>query len=781
VNPQPFGYYTLINRINIGGMAEVFKACYYQENGIPAFAAIKRILPNLAQDPTFVEMFISEARTAQKLQHKHIAQIIELGEEAGEYYISMEYVSGRDLLFLRHHLKERGTFFSPGLSAYVIASMAEALDYAHSMCDSQGQHLEIIHRDISPQNILISYEGEVKLIDFGIAKAKDRSYENTRAGVLKGKFGYMAPEQIQGKKITHQIDIFALGIVLYELLTNQRLFMGDSDLETLELVRLAKIQPPNTINEWIPPALNQITMNALAADPKQRYQTAGDLAKDLRLFIAHESPMSNQTALKQWMYQEFATYIAHEKAQNNHFLEQLKQFMQNDDHENMESETIALPPNIIELIQAHGESKVAQVAHPSSSSSDTNPLGIDVNSEAQDTEPPEEITAESYISSSDLNELQQLSIQNQIENDEATRKVSASTFELLKKEVASQRDLENTIQASAQPLFPFESIDQDISEINDHELMELLDVSFDDLDDLDLSEESLVSKGNLENDQNSIQFHEQHTPVSHLIKTKEPQHNIMKAPYTTSAPVPHINSSKPVSQHYVETQQNHVLLEKEQGLNFRQENSRLAVQSQHTRSPSAMTLNSNFDIRHISKSKVKKSKFKKALLLIMLLIIGSVGIIAYYLFLESDSHDLQIYTQPADQLTINLDQKQIGASLKTPYLLKVKGEQILTISRPGYQDWSLLLDDSTSPLPNQLTVRLQPKLPAVNLYIGSSPAGAEVWINGIQTGVTPFKSSFQPFTQDEIQVTVKLAGYTAVSEIFSPQKHKHSMWAALKR
>ena len=156
MQPQPFGLYTLIHRINVGGMAEVFKACYY-DNGQPAFAAIKRILPHLAQDRSFIDMFITEAHTAGRLDHQNIAQIIEQGEEDGEYYISMEYVSGRDLLYLRHHLRERGMFFPPALAAFVMMNVASALDYAHRLCDHNGQHLEIIHRDVSPQNILISH------------------------------------------------------------------------------------------------------------------------------------------------------------------------------------------------------------------------------------------------------------------------------------------------------------------------------------------------------------------------------------------------------------------------------------------------------------------------------------------------------------------------------------------------------------------------------------------------------------------------------------------------
>ncbi len=325
MQPQPFGYYTLINRVNVGGMAEVFKACYYQDDDKPVFAAIKKILPNLAQDQSFVDMFVTEAKMASKLLHPGIAQIIEQGCEKGEYYIAMEYVSGKDLLFLRHHLKDKGANFSPALSAFVIACVAEALDYAHFKQDESGQYLGIIHRDVSPQNILISYEGDVKLIDFGIAKAKDRTYENTRVGVLKGKFGYMAPEQLLGKNnVNHRADIFSLGIVFYELLTNRRLFYGDNDLETLELVRSAKIEPPSLKHPWISKTLDQIIMKALAKNPDDRYQRAGEFAADLRRFLEFEAPNTNQSQLRNWMYQEFSNLIANERAQESYLLDQLK-------------------------------------------------------------------------------------------------------------------------------------------------------------------------------------------------------------------------------------------------------------------------------------------------------------------------------------------------------------------------------------------------------------------------------------------------------------------------
>ncbi|HEU5060606.1 MAG TPA: serine/threonine-protein kinase, partial [Kofleriaceae bacterium] len=225
--PVPFGKYLLLDRISVGGMAEVFKAKSYGVEGFEKVIAIKRILPSMGEDKDFIKMFIDEAKIAGQLSHANICQIFELGKHQGAHFIAMEYIWGKDLLQIQHRLRKGGQIMPVAMACYIVSKVCEGLDYAHRKRDAMGRHLEIVHRDCSPQNVLISYEGEVKLIDFGIARAASRS-SRTNAGVLKGKFGYMSPEQVRGLPLDHRSDLFAVGTVFYESLTGERLFQGES-------------------------------------------------------------------------------------------------------------------------------------------------------------------------------------------------------------------------------------------------------------------------------------------------------------------------------------------------------------------------------------------------------------------------------------------------------------------------------------------------------------------------------------------------------------------------
>ncbi|HEU4614040.1 MAG TPA: serine/threonine-protein kinase, partial [Kofleriaceae bacterium] len=226
--PVPFGKYLLLDRISVGGMAEVFKAKSYGVEGFEKIIAIKRILPTMGEDRDFIKMFIDEAKIAGQLAHANICQIFELGRIDGSHFIAMEYIWGKDLLQIQNRLRKTKQPMPINMACFVIAKVLEGLDYAHRKRDQLGRPLEIVHRDCSPQNILISYEGEVKIIDFGIAKAASRS-SKTQAGVLKGKFGYMSPEQARGRTLDHRSDLFNVGIVMYEAITGERLFAGSSD------------------------------------------------------------------------------------------------------------------------------------------------------------------------------------------------------------------------------------------------------------------------------------------------------------------------------------------------------------------------------------------------------------------------------------------------------------------------------------------------------------------------------------------------------------------------
>jgi hypothetical protein len=320
--PIPFGKYYLLERINVGGMAEVFKAKTFGVEGFERLLAVKRILPNIAEDEEFIAMFIDEAKIAVQLQHANIAQIFDLGKVDDSYFIALEHVHGKDLRSIFDRLRGKGEVMPIQQACHVIMQVCEGLDYAHNKRDAQGRELHLVHRDISPQNVLIGYEGEVKLIDFGIAKAAGKA-SKTQAGILKGKFGYMSPEQVRGLPIDRRSDIFSVGIVLYELLTNERLFVGESDFSTLEKVRNVEIMPPSSYNKKIPSELERIVLKVLAKDPEDRYQNAIDLHDDLQSFLHKIGEFYSRKDLAAWMKKMFAVEIEEDSAK----LEQYRQLV----------------------------------------------------------------------------------------------------------------------------------------------------------------------------------------------------------------------------------------------------------------------------------------------------------------------------------------------------------------------------------------------------------------------------------------------------------------------
>jgi serine/threonine protein kinase len=286
VLPQPiqFGKYTLFERIGRGGMADVFKGRVQGPAGFERVFVVKRILPHLSDDPQFTRMFIEEAKLSARLNHPNIVQVFELGAVDKEYFIAMEYVKGRDLAETMRTLWARVGPPRPELVAYVGREMCRALAYAHDLTGDDGEPLGMIHRDVSPSNVMLSYEGAVKLLDFGIAKALggDSVEEgNTQRGTLKGKFAYMAPEQTAGNDVDKRIDIFATGIVLHEVLTGRRLFKGENDLQTVERVRQCDVAPPSVHNPLCPPELDGIILRALARNRDERFQSSSEMADAL--------------------------------------------------------------------------------------------------------------------------------------------------------------------------------------------------------------------------------------------------------------------------------------------------------------------------------------------------------------------------------------------------------------------------------------------------------------------------------------------------------------------
>jgi serine/threonine protein kinase len=311
--PTPFGKYYLLERINVGGMAEVFRAKAFGVEGFERLVAVKRILPNIAEDKEFIRMFIEEAKLAVQLNHANIAQIFDLGVVDGAYYIALEHVHGRDLRGMFDRCRQLGEPMPVSQACFVVMKLCEGLDYAHNKRDQAGREVHLVHRDVSPQNVLVSFEGEVKIIDFGIAKAAGKG-SKTQAGILKGKFGYMSPEQVRGIPIDRRSDVFSCGIVLYELLTGERLFVGESDFSTLEKVRNVEILPPSTYNRRIPDELERIVLKALAKDPEERYQNAIDLHDELQAFVYTAGEFYSRKDLAGWMKKTFGREIEEETA-----------------------------------------------------------------------------------------------------------------------------------------------------------------------------------------------------------------------------------------------------------------------------------------------------------------------------------------------------------------------------------------------------------------------------------------------------------------------------------
>ncbi len=279
--PLVFGKYQLIELLARGGMAEVYKAKSHGVEGFEKILVIKRILHEHSSNPKFVEMFIHEAKLAVSLSHANIVQVFDLGRADDSYFIAMEYVAGSDLSTVLKRGRRFGRPLPRELAIFVAAEVAKGLDYAHRRRDAMQRPLHIVHRDISPHNVLISLEGEVKLTDFGIAKARTTVEPKTEAGVLKGKYAYMAPEQARGEPITPRTDLFALGTLLYEAIAGKNPFQGDSTYDTLKRVRAGWARPLSEAVHGVPDDLSDAVSRAMAPIPDDRYESAGQMYQDL--------------------------------------------------------------------------------------------------------------------------------------------------------------------------------------------------------------------------------------------------------------------------------------------------------------------------------------------------------------------------------------------------------------------------------------------------------------------------------------------------------------------
>jgi serine/threonine-protein kinase len=298
--PMTFGKYVLRERIGKGGMAEIFRATAQGASGFQKELVIKRMLPSLMDDPGFADVIVREAKIAVTLRHQNIVQVFELGEVDEQYYIAMEYLHGRDLRHVLARATELGKQVPMGLAVHIVMEVAKALDYAHDVKDATGKPLDVVHRDISPTNLMASFAGEIKVLDFGIAKAEVSDYV-TREGLIKGNCPYMSPEQIAGQAVNHQSDLFSLGSTLYELLTGRRAFEAPTQIAIMQRIYAEPPIPIRTHRDDIPERLEAVVMRLLDKDRAKRFQDAAEAHHALAELIGKDVPASSSFELSKFL------------------------------------------------------------------------------------------------------------------------------------------------------------------------------------------------------------------------------------------------------------------------------------------------------------------------------------------------------------------------------------------------------------------------------------------------------------------------------------------------
>ena len=308
---QQLGRYHLLDRIAFGGMAEIYRAKTFDANGQPHLVAVKRVLAHLAEDDDFIQMLVDEAKIASVLRHGSIARVYEFARAHGEYFIAMEHVDGKDMRTVLERCRTKRKPIPPEHAAYIAGEVTAALHAAHSAVDTRNRPLRIIHRDVSPSNIICSYSGEVKLCDFGIAKAT-LSKVTTKTGVIKGKVKYMSPEQALGRKLDHRSDVFSLGSCLYEMLTRIPPFTATNEMDLLIKVRDAKYRPIADLTPGVPAELEAIADKCLTRSRANRYQTAAEAEHDLRTFLRKYMPNYSRSHLGRFIRKMFAQEIERE-------------------------------------------------------------------------------------------------------------------------------------------------------------------------------------------------------------------------------------------------------------------------------------------------------------------------------------------------------------------------------------------------------------------------------------------------------------------------------------
>jgi len=302
------GKYEILRKIATGGMAELYLARARGTAGFEKLVVLKRILPQVAADPEFVQMFLDEARLSSTLQHPNIADVYDVGEVDGQYFFTMEFVHGQDLRTIRHEMKQRSEPIPLAATLAIVHGAASALDYAHERRGPDGTLLGVVHRDVSASNIMVSYDGAVKLVDFGIARVRSTTHK-TQIGTLKGKIPYMSPEQCKGLAIDRRSDLFSLGVVLFEMTVGRRPFRGDSDFAIMDQIVHQGAPTPSSLMAGYPAALEAIVMKCLQRDPKARYTTCDELAEDLEAFTQQFGLWISPKQLGKYMRTVFADRI----------------------------------------------------------------------------------------------------------------------------------------------------------------------------------------------------------------------------------------------------------------------------------------------------------------------------------------------------------------------------------------------------------------------------------------------------------------------------------------
>lgn len=351
--PITFGRYVLLDKLALGGMAEIFLAKAVGEGGFEKSLVIKRVLPQLLNEPGFVEMFLDEARIAAQLSHPGIVQIFDLGKQDGDYYFAMEYLAGEDVASILRKNDEAKRMVPVDVAVKIASSAAEALHYAHGFSSPDGRPMNIVHRDISPSNLFITYHGVVKVLDFGIARAEQR-LQQTRVGHVKGKAAYMAPEQSRGQTVDRRADVWALGVCLHELLTGRRLFLRESPSDTLVAVREAPIPIPSSLRPEIPPVLDDLVMSALERDLARRTPNAEAVRVGLERYLADKTYVSQTVQLGRYLRELFGDARA-QAALRRATASVMSAKREREGTERIDALAVPAPPEVVKHHLEHGD------------------------------------------------------------------------------------------------------------------------------------------------------------------------------------------------------------------------------------------------------------------------------------------------------------------------------------------------------------------------------------------------------------------------------------------